>query len=758
MNPDDAANLQQSYPSPNAVAADNGGPFYSSQNQPTANMTSPEELQLAAQLSRNMAPNMTSDNGIDSLPTSDLRAQQGVVNHQYQQDPQNHSMHDHQQQQQQQQLAAHHQHVGNAQLDGMGGQYGSPVPADSSAGANRKRSKVSRACDECRRKKVRCDASEDPGEGAPCTNCKRLGAECLFSRVPMKRGPSKGYIKELADRLHNLENTMGQSGEITQAPAQHEIPYQHRPSEEFSPAPGMEQGRKRSFSSISNDFGTPFQTNQRSGPSWSQDSGRQNHPSTSTFTSNQLASGGPQLFRDPNYSPNDIQQPSWRNAPDTLNRQGNSFNSQGDQAQGDHVVTDPQALIQEYYNTVHLTFPILSQSDEPLAKITPATQDSFFNALHNAVRSLPSEQPFTSLPINAASFDHSSRSAKIVHLQVILLELIEATSLDPAYKPRQPSTSPSMLLGTAVGLAYSLKLHVHKTSDRVSEGETGVDEQSERRLWWCVVVMDKWHAASTSSPVMIPDDSCIFYSEDRAVLGDPLYHLARLSLVLAQMSEILTLPNDESEMSVKEVSKYGTLLRGQLKRVQEDFPETFFPASNCPLIHICYWGLRILMELIRPDSEPKDLLEPALHIITQLNFNTGFISPLTYHATTLAVLALVELMGIESTKAEATVSLKSFLENRHAQSSWDGVINTYIVKKLPPVPNSTAGPSSALSEASLTASQGLQRLADLATATEEGKQDNEKIAPTSPFERYHEMRGIIRRGYVSAFTNLATSK
>jgi hypothetical protein len=57
----------------------------------------------------------------------------------------------------------------------------------------RKRSKVSRACDECRRKKIKCDAQSDTGE-APCSSCARSSIRCLFSRVPQKRGPSKGYI------------------------------------------------------------------------------------------------------------------------------------------------------------------------------------------------------------------------------------------------------------------------------------------------------------------------------------------------------------------------------------------------------------------------------------------------------------------------------------------------------------------------------------------------------------------------------------
>lgn len=76
----------------------------------------------------------------------------------------------------------------------------------------RKRSKVSRACDECRRKKVgeriptsplmadecaqvRCDSTTSDGTMIEtCSNCRRLKLTCQFERAPMKRGPSKGYI------------------------------------------------------------------------------------------------------------------------------------------------------------------------------------------------------------------------------------------------------------------------------------------------------------------------------------------------------------------------------------------------------------------------------------------------------------------------------------------------------------------------------------------------------------------------------------
>lgn len=68
----------------------------------------------------------------------------------------------------------------------------------------RKRSKVSRACDSCRRKKIRCDAKYLTTllrVTKICNNCSKNNEFCTFSRVPLKRGPSKGYIRDLVDRM-----------------------------------------------------------------------------------------------------------------------------------------------------------------------------------------------------------------------------------------------------------------------------------------------------------------------------------------------------------------------------------------------------------------------------------------------------------------------------------------------------------------------------------------------------------------------------
>lgn len=119
----------------------------------------------------------------------------------------------------------------------------------------RKRSKVSRACDECRRKKIKCDAASETGEES-CSNCRRSNVRCMFSRIPQKRGPSKGYIKELADRINSIEGKLG-----SQAAADilsGEVASRRELGESYTVAALGEDLRKRTFSQISNEtFPTP---------------------------------------------------------------------------------------------------------------------------------------------------------------------------------------------------------------------------------------------------------------------------------------------------------------------------------------------------------------------------------------------------------------------------------------------------------------------------------------------------------------------
>ncbi|KAI9495479.1 fungal-specific transcription factor domain-containing protein [Zychaea mexicana] len=76
-----------------------------------------------------------------------------------------------------------------------------------------KRQRVSRACDLCRRKKIKCD-----GLSPVCSNCQAFTLECSYNDTTKKRGPPKGYIEAIENRLHKLEQILSDLAENTEDP------------------------------------------------------------------------------------------------------------------------------------------------------------------------------------------------------------------------------------------------------------------------------------------------------------------------------------------------------------------------------------------------------------------------------------------------------------------------------------------------------------------------------------------------------------
>ncbi|KAJ1983286.1 hypothetical protein H4R34_001370 [Dimargaris verticillata] len=76
-------------------------------------------------------------------------------------------------------------------------------PDDSSAPPQAKRQRINKACDVCRRRKVKCD-----GQQPQCGGCLAMGQTCTYSFVPKKRGPPKGYIDIIESRLRRIEQLL----------------------------------------------------------------------------------------------------------------------------------------------------------------------------------------------------------------------------------------------------------------------------------------------------------------------------------------------------------------------------------------------------------------------------------------------------------------------------------------------------------------------------------------------------------------------
>ncbi|CEP12208.1 hypothetical protein [Parasitella parasitica] len=73
--------------------------------------------------------------------------------------------------------------------------------------AGKKRTKKDRACDLCRRKKIRCDYDQAYPQ-ISCTSCKSYNKTCEFKEAAKKRGPPKGYVEGLESRLKRMEKLL----------------------------------------------------------------------------------------------------------------------------------------------------------------------------------------------------------------------------------------------------------------------------------------------------------------------------------------------------------------------------------------------------------------------------------------------------------------------------------------------------------------------------------------------------------------------
>ncbi|TFK49562.1 hypothetical protein OE88DRAFT_1726802 [Heliocybe sulcata] len=69
-----------------------------------------------------------------------------------------------------------------------------------------KKKRVLRACDICRRRKIRCDGPQSPE--SRCSNCAALGLDCTYKQASLKRTPPKGYIRSLEERLQKMEKLL----------------------------------------------------------------------------------------------------------------------------------------------------------------------------------------------------------------------------------------------------------------------------------------------------------------------------------------------------------------------------------------------------------------------------------------------------------------------------------------------------------------------------------------------------------------------
>jgi hypothetical protein len=389
-------------------------------------------------------------------------------------------------------------------------------------------------------------------------------------------------------------------------------------------------------------------------------------------------------------------------------------------------------------------------------------RDAFIEALYGTVQSFPSfNGPYGSGDLASAArliteweTDLSSPRLPVmnlIHLQTLILIAISADNYGPAsLKGEHGGAAKSNTLGRAVGLAYSMRLHIAQVDQVVgAELDLDSDENVAIRSWWTLVILDRWNAISTASPSFIPNDSVVILPALSNLLGENVYHLARLSNILGHFAPVALAPPKAMTHESGAAPILSSFLNLSMELFREMLPSSITPTSH-PILHLAYFHCRLLAYLFQTTSKSSDILWPCQKLVGLLTANSQLLSPLNHHFMCLTALTLLELQKVDIHREEATSLLRELLDSSVAPSTWDVPVRDRIAEQIRP------GTSHAMGA---TASQSLQHLADLATATELDAAKQEKSSEAGTLrtsDNYEDVgfdpRTLTRVGYLNALT------
>ncbi|KAF2267512.1 hypothetical protein CC78DRAFT_541480 [Lojkania enalia] len=505
---------------------------------------------------------------------------------------------------------------------------------DHDGASSRKRSKVSRACDECRRKKIRCDATSENGPEA-CSSCKRTGARCQFSRQPMKRGPSKGYIKELADRLNSLEhqiqnpNTPG-PGYESWGISDQGLPDAQTPSQ-FA--------RKRTHS-MSEGLQDPYSRLNWSG----QDRGidASSPPAVYALTYRDYPSNGAVqgLQRRPSYSDMTLASSLMTGSNDTI--------------------------IKAYYNTIHPTLPFLAHDPTFLNRLTdcpPKLREAFFLSLEVAVRSLS--------VTNGPTSDFGA--GQLVSRCLNALDETQQTLSDPdslrqlfnnivcsqslvflilaSDKPGPSVMSTAELLGRLAARITELRLNDSRFLATIKEQDHDSFEAS-RRLYWVSFILDRFHASSRTTDALLPLHGGSPSRDDFNALGE-------IGFVTRAGNTPNLDPSSPFALVALGMSSPASLyLNGQLSRFKESLDISNLVPSSAP--YLAYQYIRIVVARLSEFTSSNEVSNLARELLG--NLNNSPITPLHHIFASLVATSLGELADRVETQVEAHAAIKDMCD------------------------------------------------------------------------------------------------
>ncbi|KAI8370961.1 fungal-specific transcription factor domain-containing protein [Blakeslea trispora] len=402
----------------------------------------------------------------------------------------------------------------------------------------RKRSRITRACDYCRKKKVKCYFT--PGQ--PCSNCSSYGITCEFTEGVKKRGPPKGYIDALEKRIRKIEDALHTSATHTMSGRQ------ASPASQYSASPGTSrQDSVHSVGVMSNANKRPEGASTDSVHFLGDMSGLQffsnkiqlDNSKDPTWGGHRIRKFGKQvvLVEDDKENMNDKQAeiPKEQLLPHVKPIHYWIYSVTG----VDRHTSN--RLLKIYFANIHPVLPVVNKtrflkqyrdqadtyppSDLLNAMLGAAARFVECEALLNRSKSNRPPDAIWDVPVGWSDqffeqaqtiITNSAATPTISKVQSIILIHNHSGNLD------SKSSACWLLGGLAIRLAQGLGLNRDCEEWDIPESE----KQTRKRIWWSLYVADRFHSASLGRPISIRDeDNDVGYPDATAtwkeVLDEP---------------------------------------------------------------------------------------------------------------------------------------------------------------------------------------------------------------------------------------------
>ncbi|KAI7888757.1 fungal-specific transcription factor domain-containing protein [Mucor mucedo] len=411
---------------------------------------------------------------------------------------------------------------------------------------NRKRSKKDRACDLCRRKKIRCDY-DSAYPHIPCASCKSYNKECTFKEAAKKRGPPKGYVEGLESRLKRMEKLLmniASNGNVAPTIAADSDSEAHNEEEE------------EEDTGVEDDQGAEYQ---RNGPSAVEAPENEKDGPFSYVGSSSGIYLLSRLFpKDGNgYEESDpIPRPVDGHEEDLMIANYNSRSSWNNPTFMQHAAPDwklpPKALTDYltdmYFRRINNLLPILDE-EQFYENYEKGDYNPRFTAIVMAVcratcRLLKKDDEIVmQYGIDRGSFFRDLTNQLDVNFDLDFLEpkmeTIQVLLLNASNPTKWGLESTDWIITSiAVKMAQDLGLHRANT-----QHEPKKVTEAKKRLWWSAYVIDRVVCASLGRPLTISDADCDVESPDaQDTKYSQFTHLVKLSCILGDILRALCSP------------------------------------------------------------------------------------------------------------------------------------------------------------------------------------------------------------------------